>query len=87
MVHIPHRGVPVLSWLQLKSIAELPHTVSGFLLGKILGSRLHLEEDSGCYFLGTWMWVVDKSQRCYICDSLPKDIKKIIYERQWGGGR
>jgi hypothetical protein len=55
------------------------------LLGKISGSWLHLEEDSSRYFLGTRMWAVDKSQRRYIRDSLPEDIKKLIYEQQWGG--
>ncbi len=50
-----------------------------------MGSWLYLEEDSDRYFLGTWTWVSDKSQQCYIHDSLPKDIKKIIYEQQWGG--
>ncbi len=86
MVHVPPSGAPVLSCLQLRSFAEFPHTVSVFLLGKILGSWLHLEEDSGRYFLGTWTWVLDKSQWRYIRDSLPEDIKKLIYGRQWGGG-
>jgi hypothetical protein len=76
----------MLLCLQLRSISKIPHTVSGFLLGKILGSWLHLEEDSSRHFLGTRTWVVDKSQRRYIRVSLPEDIKKLIYEQQWGGG-
>jgi hypothetical protein len=76
-VHVPRRGAPVLSCLQLRSFSKLPHTVYGFSSGKISGSWLHLEEDSGRYFLGTRTWVVDKSQRRYIRDSLPEYIKKI----------
>ncbi len=34
IVHIPHHGALVLSCLQLRSFAKLPHTVSGFSLEK-----------------------------------------------------
>jgi hypothetical protein len=61
VVHIPHHGAPVLLCLQLWSFAELPHTVFGFLVGKILGLWLYLEEDSSRYFHGTQTWVIDKS--------------------------
>jgi hypothetical protein len=66
--------------IQLRSFAEPPHRVPSFLLGRISGLWLYLEEDSGCYFCGTWTCIVDKSQWRYIHDSLPEDIKKIIYE-------
>jgi hypothetical protein len=65
----------VLWCLQLRFFAKLPPTVSGILLGKILDLWLYLEEDSGRYFLATRTWVIDKSQRRYIRNSLPKDIK------------
>jgi hypothetical protein len=80
-IHVPHRGAPGLLCLQLQSFAKLLHTVSGYLLEKILGSWLYLEADRGRYFLGTRTWVDDKSQQRYIHESLPKDIKKFIYER------
>jgi hypothetical protein len=54
--------------------------VPGFFSGRISGVWLYLKENSGPYCLGTQTWVVDKAQWRYICNKLPEDINKIIYE-------
>jgi hypothetical protein len=51
-VHLPCRGAPGLSTLQLKTFLSLDYTVPYFSLGCIPYFWLLLEEDSGCYFVG-----------------------------------
>jgi hypothetical protein len=75
-VHLPCRGAPGPSTLQLKTFASLDYTAPYFSLGRIPYFWLVLKEDSGSYFMGLHQLGMDnekekwKSQHRYVTETV-----------------